>query len=299
MKNNYILCSIISWILLSYQPVHAKDIQLNVIVPNPTYECWISGNFINWSLTDIKQCTKIDNTHYTVTLNDTTWAQGVSLSNLNYFYLNCKYDWTCCEKAKSGESLTSPRTYKSGVNDTIAKWDVYFQPSYFEINVNTPPETNECYLISDIFGWEPPSEMGKMTRVSTNEDGTVVFRIRLYEYRGSGISYQFCSGPGLDYIQSLPTDTFQLPEVFPTVKAWKKTFQTAVNTLTVSKIKIYVFGKKIFIDGLVKNEKVLICDFTGKLLKEYQSTGETSFDFQAEKGFYLVRVGNQAKSIIL
>ena len=77
MKSNYILRAIICVILLTIQTVYAKEVVLNVVVPSPTYECWISGNFINWSLTGIKQCTKTDNTHYTVILDDTTWAQGV------------------------------------------------------------------------------------------------------------------------------------------------------------------------------------------------------------------------------
>ena len=83
---------IVAWLLL---PVYAETVTINIVAPNPTYECWIVGNFNGWKILNAVSCAKIDNTHFSVTLDDSTWVDSVNLSNMRYKFVKCPCDWSC------------------------------------------------------------------------------------------------------------------------------------------------------------------------------------------------------------
>lgn len=136
-------------LLVILSPIKAKEVTFNVVTPSNTFECYIAGNFNNWNLTDIHQCTKIDSITFTVTLNDSLWVDSVDTSNLKYLYLQCACDWSCIERSKFGE-YTSERKYQEEKNDTVLNWATASNYSLLEMYVKTPPKTKKCYLVGTI-----------------------------------------------------------------------------------------------------------------------------------------------------
>ena len=79
----------------------------SVQVPAGTNTCYICGNCTGWKHTEM---TKVDDTHYTITL-ETTNQEG-------YKYCSGP-DWAYVEKAADGSEIKD-RTYAA--NDVVAKW---------------------------------------------------------------------------------------------------------------------------------------------------------------------------------
>ena len=97
----------------------------SVEVPAGTKACYIAGKCTGWSHTEM---TKVDDTHYTITL-ETTEQDG---------YKYCSGPgWAYVEKAADGSEM-SDRTY--AVNDVVAQWASVFDPgaevSYVDITIS-------------------------------------------------------------------------------------------------------------------------------------------------------------------
>ena len=86
----------------------------NVTVPAGTNTCYICGKCTGWKHT---QMTKVDDTHYTITL-ETTEQDG-------YKYCSGP-DWAYVEKDADGNEM-SDRTYSA--NDVVAQWVKVYEPS--------------------------------------------------------------------------------------------------------------------------------------------------------------------------
>ena len=97
----------------------------NVQVPAGTNTCYICGNCTGWKHTEM---TKVDDTHYTITL-ETTNQDG-------YKYCSGP-DWAYVEKNADGSEMSSDRTYAA--NDVVAKWASVYNPgaavSYVDITI--------------------------------------------------------------------------------------------------------------------------------------------------------------------
>lgn len=280
-------------------PVKADMITINIVTSEPTYECRIVGNFNGWSIQNSIPCKKNDNTHFTVTLNDSTWADSVDLSNIRYKYVKCPCDWSCVEKGKLGEE-TSERIYRANVNDTIFSWANFPMSFLIPIKVKTPPRTEECYLIGSFNDWKVSDELLEMEKYNLEENDSVVFITNLVvSLCGNDVKYQFCCGPSIEYVQAEPADTFALSQtVFPTVKAWKKIFKTGLNLNGTGKICISTFDSKIMINGLLGNEEILVYDIIGKLRYKFNADGQVKRVIDVAKGSYILKIHNQSKLMI-
>ena len=96
----------------------------SVEVPVGTNACYIAGKCTGWSHTEM---TKVDDTHYTITL-ETSEQDG-------YKYCSGP-DWAYVEKAADGSEM-SDRTYAA--NDVVAQWKSVYNPgaavSYVDITI--------------------------------------------------------------------------------------------------------------------------------------------------------------------
>ena len=81
----------------------------NVTVPEGTYTCYIVGDMNGWAFTN--EMTKVDDTHYTITLSDVHDGMG-------YKYCSGP-DWAYEERTAEGEGVAN-RTYSE--NDVVAAW---------------------------------------------------------------------------------------------------------------------------------------------------------------------------------
>lgn len=261
----------------------AKDVVFNIVVPSNTANCWIVGNYNNWDLLKANKCTKIDLTHYTISLNDNDWIGGVTLANLNYKYLFNNCDWIFVEKKADGSEAPN-HTFREGIPDTVARWNQWVYDSYFRIYATTPKGTNECYIYGDLVSQKvPTSESIKMEKIYLNPDSTVLFT-QIF-WTGSicfnTATYRFSSGPSLEYDQLNPSESFSTFNSHPIVLAWKSTY-TEINTQFANRIQIYCSSSRIIIEGTTKDELVNIYSMSGMKIQSFKSTGEP-IQFNAQK----------------
>ncbi|MFT3754040.1 MAG: hypothetical protein QM800_14570 [Paludibacter sp.] len=97
MKRIFTLAIALMSMFAALQLVSAANVVFNVTVPVPTYQCWIVGNFNGWN-NNQHQMTKVNDTHYTITLDDATFAAGITQANIKYKYLSGGGDWAYVEK---------------------------------------------------------------------------------------------------------------------------------------------------------------------------------------------------------
>jgi hypothetical protein len=198
--------------ILTWQPSWAADIIFNVTVPTPTNQVWIVGNFNGWNPAKMVQGVKIDDTHYRVTLNDTAFASGVTLANLEYKYTSGNYDWAYVEKQADGSELAANRKYSdSNGTDVVQRWATVYDPAMakdVKIEVLTPLSTIECYITGNFNGWLSPSAEYKMDKGETTVDG-IIFSKTINAYDTTKLEFKFAAGPAWDYEQATPSANFK------------------------------------------------------------------------------------------
>lgn len=194
------------------QSARAAEVVFNVTVPSPTHQVWIVGNFQGWNPAAMVQGVKVDDTHFTVTLDDATFAEGVTLATLEYKYSSGNGSWLYIEKNADGSELAANRKYSdSNGTDVVQRWAAVFNPANFkdvDIEVLTPPTTIECYIVGSFNNWASPSADFKMTKGETTVDG-VIFTITLKNVDTTAVEYKFSSGPAWDYEQADPAANFK------------------------------------------------------------------------------------------
>ncbi len=112
----------------------------NVTVPAGTYACYIAGEMNGWSQ---QEMTKVDDTHYTITIVDATTA-------MKYKYCSGP-DWKYTEVTTDGGNVED-RTYSE--NDVVAKWNEVYNP-----NPTVDPDVIACYLMGIGGDWTTGIEM--------------------------------------------------------------------------------------------------------------------------------------------
>ena len=88
----------------------------NVTVPAGTHTCYIVGDMNGWAFTN--EMTKVDDTHYTITLDNVHDGMG-------YKYC-CGPDWAYEEKTAAGEAVSN-RAYSE--NDVVEAWAAVYVPT--------------------------------------------------------------------------------------------------------------------------------------------------------------------------
>ena len=109
-------------------PDPETGVTYTVTVPAGTKACYIAGEMNSWSFTEM---TKIDDTHYTVTLAEATEAMG---------YKYCSGPgWAYVELTEEDGEVAN-RTYAA--NDVVVKWASVYDPA----NAPTPGEAKDITI---------------------------------------------------------------------------------------------------------------------------------------------------------
>ena len=240
-------------LMVTTLPDISTGITFKVKVPKGTYQCWIVGNFNSWN-NNLNQMTRVDSTHYTITLYQLTFTPGITKDSLQYKYLSGGGDWAYVEKDSVGSEIQN-RRYSTGV-DIVGKWNVVYNPNVLPlpmdltVSVTTPAGTNECYIVGSFNNWAGPTDLGcKMTKISTNPDGTIVFSISGHTEDANKFIYHFCSGPDWTFEQKTPVGDFKYPIVNPVVTEWKAVYDPSkVGTIKI-KATVPAGTQNVWIQG--------------------------------------------------
>ena len=132
------------------EPEIPGTLTYNVTVPAGTPACYIVGEFNGWDAGNATQMTMVDDTHYTVSLNNVT-------KSMQYKYI-CGPSWDYVEMHADGTSDVQNRTWSD--NDVVAAWkaiadapDVPQDPETLIYNVTVPAGTPACYIAGEMTGW--------------------------------------------------------------------------------------------------------------------------------------------------
>jgi len=299
MKKSIVSAIIFLIMVVPLQGLKATDVVFNVVVPSTTNQCLIVGNFVGWKIADAKKCTKIDQTHYKIILNDSIWNDSVTISNLKYLYLSQPCDWMYVERAIDGMYI-GERTYKEGVNDTVVKWGQGYYEN-FPSQVTTPKGTKHCYLYGIVNGRNIPIGDYELDMVSVNSDSTVVFSAFFADNFVTcerTLSYRFSSGPNLDYDQLIPSENFYNVNMFIVIDAWKATY-TAAPQLPASNVNIYSNASDIIIEGTETNDIVNVYSVTGLKIRTFKSVGERIvLAVHGNEIYFVTTPGKSAKIVV-
>lgn len=217
-------------LLLAFQAATAATATFNVTVPNDggsdnhhqTNKVMIVGNFNGWNAAGAIECTKVTDTKYTVTLDESTFTdKTVTLETIKYKYV-CGPDWAYVMKDAAGAELgdnsyagTSPQ------EDVVVYWasvwkDVVPVPGYFTIDIYTPKNVTEMYCTGNFNEWKTPGFVGKvdstdtkMNLVAASSDANGnYFSIKVYTSNAYALAYQFATGKAWMYQQNQPNNSY-------------------------------------------------------------------------------------------
>ena len=140
-------------------PDPVKGVTYDVVVPVGTYACYIAGEMNGWGHTEM---TKVDDTHYTLTLDSATTA-------MKYKYCSGP-SWDYVEIQADGVTDIADRSYAA--YDTVAVWKAVYDPNASVL----PDEVSGVYTIAGAVGlvgaeWDPTATINDMVK---QEDGTYV-----------------------------------------------------------------------------------------------------------------------------
>lgn len=188
----------------------AAEVTFTVEVPTPTYEVWLAGNFNGWN-TGLTKMTKVDDTHYTITLDEATFNDGVTAATLKYKYLSGPGDWAYVEKDADGEEIDDRNYPGAGVTDKVIKWANVYNPNVEPIEKDILIEVyvanknvKEMYVTGSYNSWKSPGSEGtKMTWIEANsdEEGNE-FALTVHVPDANTMAYKFAAGPAWVYEQT-------------------------------------------------------------------------------------------------
>lgn len=260
----------------------AATATFNVTVPNDggtdnhhqTNKVMIVGNFNDWKADKAVECTKISNTKYTVTLDESTFVGGTTLATLSYKYV-CGPDWAYVMKNEDGTELAANLAYAGTTpqEDVVVYWasvwkDVTPIPGVVTIEIYAPKSVIECYITGNFNDWKSPGFVGKkdstdtkMTYDAANSDANGNFyTTKIYTKNTYALAYKFAAGPSWTYQQNEgnlgladPTqltalhDNITFSRVYPGVAGLKNvTLNVTVPTGTQN---VYLMGSHLGWDG--------------------------------------------------
>lgn len=153
-----------------------QNVVYTVTVPAGTNVCYFVGKATGWAH---KQMSRLDNTHFTITVNTTKPD----------IYKYCSGpDWAYEELDADGETI-SERSYKT--SDVVAKWKLtyYSSPIGVAYNVTVPSGTKSCFLSGDFNSWG-------FTAMTKTDDTHFALNI---PNANTGQKYVYCSGPDISF----------------------------------------------------------------------------------------------------
>ena len=234
----------------------------NVTVPAGTKACYIAGEMNTWSFTEM---TKVDETHYTITIAEATTAMG-------YKYCSGP-SWDYVEKTASGDEVAN-RIYSA--NDVVESWLAVYEPAGEEpgddpvdpnpgddpvvdpetgvtYNVTVPAGTKACYIAGEMNAWSQQ----EMTKVDETHYTITIATAT------TAMKYKYCSGPSWDYVEKTAAGeevadrTYSANDV---VESWLAVYdpsvETAVDNVAVGEkaVKVIRNGQMYIIrNGIIYN----------------------------------------------
>ena len=234
----------------------------NVTVPAGTKACYIAGDMNTWSFTEM---TKVDETHYTITIAEATTAMG-------YKYCSGP-SWDYVEKTASGDEVAN-RIYSA--NDVVESWLAVYEPAGEEpgddpvdpnpgddpvvdpetgvtYNVTVPAGTKACYIAGEMNAWSQQ----EMTKVDDTHYTITIATAT------TAMKYKYCSGPSWDYVEKTAAGeevadrTYSANDV---VESWLAVYdpsvETAVDNVAVGEkaVKVIRNGQMYIIrNGVIYN----------------------------------------------
>ena len=217
-------------------PDPETGVTYNVTVPAGTNACYIAGEMNAWSHTEM---TKVDETHYTITIAEATTAMG---------YKYCSGPaWDYVECGAEGEELEN-RVYSE--NDVVVAWRAVYTPEGGDTpvdptpdpeagvtyNVTVPAGTNACYIAGEMNAWSHT----EMTKVDETH-----YTITIAEAT-TAMKYKYCSGPGWEYVEKdangeeIADRTYSENDVVATWLAVYEPTITGVDNIDVEKKAVKV-----------------------------------------------------------
>ncbi|HRZ98894.1 MAG TPA: starch-binding protein [Paludibacter sp.] len=133
MKKTLLLLSIGAF--FSFNTI--AQVTYSVTVPAGTNTCYISGDMNAWAFAEM---TKIDDTHYTITIAGATTSQG-------YKYLSGP-SWSYEERYANGSGRGN-RTYAA--SDVVEKWLAVYVPTAPKINITVKARTP--WTLTNVHFW--------------------------------------------------------------------------------------------------------------------------------------------------
>ena len=217
-------------------PDPETGVTYNVTVPAGTKACYIAGEMNAWSHTEM---TKVDETHYTITIAEATTAMG---------YKYCSGPaWDYVECGAEGEELEN-RVYSE--NDVVVAWRAVYTPEGGDTpvdptpdpetgvtyNVTVPAGTKACYIAGEMNAWSHT----EMTKVDETH-----YTITIAEAT-TAMKYKYCSGPGWEYVEKdangeeIADRTYSENDVVATWLAVYEPTITGVDNIDVEKKAVKV-----------------------------------------------------------
>lgn len=260
MKTKFTLAMLLLSLLTVFQFASAATATFNVTVPNDgssdghhqTNRCLMVGNFNGWDAgSGAIECTKVDNTHYTVTLDESTFKdQTVTLSTLQYKYLSGPdASWAYVMKGDAPDYAELGNFSYSGTSpqlDVVLAWGSVWKnvvpvPGYLTIDIYAPKTVTECYMTGNFNGWLTPGSIGKQDSTSTkmtldpaNSDANGnYFTIKIYTSNAYTLAFQFTTGPSWIYQQVQGNNSY------PDVSQSTALFMAAGDNPTITFKRIY------------------------------------------------------------
>ena len=243
-------------------PDPETGVTYNVTVPAGTKACYIAGEMNTWSFTEM---TKVDETHYTITIAEATTAMG-------YKYCSGP-SWDYVEKTASGDEVAN-RIYSA--NDVVESWLAVYEPAGEEpgddpvdpnpgddpvvdpetgvtYNVTVPAGTKACYIAGEMNAWSQQ----EMTKVDETHYTITIATAT------TAMKYKYCSGPSWDYVEKTAAGeevadrTYSANDV---VESWLAVYdpsvETAVDNVAVGEkaVKVIRNGQMYIIrNGIIYN----------------------------------------------
>ena len=238
MKTKFTFSMLLLALATVFQFASAATATFNVTVPNDngsdghhqTNSCRMVGDFNGWDVTNSVVMTKVDATHYTITLDESTFKGGKTVADFGGYKYVSGPDWAYVMKGDAPDYAELGNITFSGTSpkeDVVLAWssvwkDVLPIPGYFTIDIYTPKTVTECYMTGNFNGWLTPGTVAKvdstdtkMNLVPANSDANGnYFSIKIYTANAYALAFQFTTGKAWMYQQNQGNNSY--PDVSQT-----------------------------------------------------------------------------------
>ncbi|HBZ34744.1 MAG TPA: hypothetical protein DEO38_06570, partial [Bacteroidales bacterium] len=232
---------------------------------------YIAGEFNTWSFTAM---TKVDDTHYTVTIANATAAH-------KYKY-TCGNDWAYVEMSAEGTDVAD-RSYSE--NDVVERWNKIPSSDLqvgLTFNVTVPEGTPAVYICG---GWDWNTFM-PMTKVDDTH-----YTITIAE-ANSDHGYKYTCGESWTYEEEGHTANRSYSEN-DVVTGWKQT-PTGLNTVSVTSYTIANRTLSVTLNG---RQNIALYDVAGRMIQN--AVVADFYQVELPVGIYILRAANTSIKVAI